>query len=152
MQICACRAAPREACCGKRGLVCILLSQSCNRVGGSLEKIPITVGRGMCSLVAILPAGAANGASGSSDDGYPVPGGWRSQTGPGILRGTAGMGWCGTLMPCAHRGTGLLSCATHQPCFSGGGPNARLPPDISISGGVSLQRVKSWCCHCFPQG
>lgn len=55
-------------------------------------------------------------------------------------------------MPRAHRGTGLLSCAAHQPCFSGGGPNACSPPDISISRGISLQRVKSWRCHHFPQG
>lgn len=52
---------------------------------GSLEKIPITVSRGIYPLVAILPAGLQMELSASIDDDCPVPAGCPSlATGPGV--------------------------------------------------------------------
>lgn len=113
----------------------LVLSQSCHCNWGSLEKIPINVGRGIYHLMELqVEIGASSG------DDYPVPAGCPSRAaGPGIPRGIAGMG---CPLPCACKAAGLLSCATHQPCFSERGPNVCSPPDISISRGVSLQQVK----------
>lgn len=86
----------------------------------------------------------------TSHDDYPIPAGCPSCV-TGIPRGIAGVGWCDAMVVLCLVLREVLGCASHQPSFSGVGPNASLPPTFP-SLKESLKWVKSWHCLCFTWG
>lgn len=99
---------------------------------GSSDKIPITMGRGIYSLVAILMLKLQMELGSSSDDDDPIPAGCPSHV-TGIPGGTAGVGWCDAMVALCLVPREVLGCSPPPALLFRSGAQHQLSPDISIS-------------------